>query len=64
MTVREIARNGWSGLKSVDMVKAAVAEIEPLGWCRVEEHKPPGRGRPGSVIRLRPDLDSGGIDQG
>jgi Protein of unknown function (DUF3987) len=60
MPLREIAKKGWGGLKNVDLIKAAVAEIEPLGWCRIEEHKPPGRGRSSTVIRLHPHFFAAG----
>jgi hypothetical protein len=55
MGVRDIARREWSGLRTSGKVYAAIAELENLGWVRLEETLP-GKdgGRPSSYIRVNP----------
>lgn len=58
-TVRDIARREWSGLRTSGRVFEAGAELERLGWLRVESTPSAddlGRGRPSEVVRLHPDF--------
>jgi hypothetical protein len=64
--LREIAKRNRTTFKGADAVKAAAEEIEPLGWCRIEERKPEGRGRTAVVLRVHPDhrKDNSGTVEG
>lgn len=55
MTVREIDRSGWSGLKNAKLVEAGLALLKELRWVRVETVRP-ATGRPTRVVRLSPYL--------
>jgi putative DNA primase/helicase len=54
MQVRELYRNGWSGLKSSDVVWSALKELERLGWLRVVTLRT--HGAPSHVVVLHPEL--------
>jgi putative DNA primase/helicase len=57
MTIRTVAEHDWSGLRTSDRVSAAAAELERLGWLRVETLTPGDLGgRPSAVLRLNPAL--------
>lgn len=52
MTVRDIGRREWSGLRSSGRVFEAAEALETLGWVRVETLETAGR--PSDVLRLHP----------
>jgi putative DNA primase/helicase len=54
MTVRDVARREWSGLKSSGGVYAALDVLAPVHWTRVEAEETGGRDR--TVIRVNPKL--------
>ncbi len=54
MKLRDVYRNEWQRLGSADDVRAAVAELLPYGWARIEKRSTGGR--PSEVVRLHPDL--------
>lgn len=53
-TVRDIYRNGWQGLNTVERVQLAIHELAKLNWVRMETKETGGR--PSDVLRLHPDL--------
>ena len=55
--VRDLYRNGWSGLSSSDAVWSALKELERLGWLRVVTLST--RGAPSHVVALHPELRGG-----
>lgn len=52
MTVRDIGRREWSGLRTSGRVFDAAEALEALGWLRVEAVETGGR--PADVVRLHP----------
>ena len=54
LPVREVRRAQWSGLRSQDVVDAGLAELQRLGWVRLQSA--PTDGRPERIIRLHPEL--------
>lgn len=52
MTVRDVGRREWSGLRSSGRVFEAAESLETLGWLRVETLETAGR--PSDVLRLHP----------
>lgn len=64
MTVREIYRRGWSGLKSPDVVQLGLEELIQLGWVRVLRTGSEQGGRPSDVIRINPRVLSSGRSGG
>jgi Protein of unknown function (DUF3987)/Bifunctional DNA primase/polymerase, N-terminal len=53
-TVREIYRNQWSGLATVERVQAALVVLEVAHWVRLTTVET--EGRPSEVVRLHPDF--------
>jgi hypothetical protein len=55
MTLREIKRKGWSGLKEESIIESALDELEELHWLKVSE-SPTSKsgGRPSVRVRLNP----------
>ena len=55
ITLREIKRKGWSGLKDEKVIESALDELEELHWLKVSE-SPTSKsgGRPSVRIRLNP----------
>lgn len=43
--LRDIYRQGWSGLSSVESATAAVSVLEDFGWLRANQEQTPGRRR-------------------
>jgi hypothetical protein len=43
--LRDIYRQGWSGLSTLESVTAAVRVLEDFGWLRTEQEQTPGRPR-------------------
>ena len=56
MTVRDIGRREWTGLRSSGRVFEAAEALEVLGWVRVETLETAGR--PSDVLRLHPRFRS------
>lgn len=56
-TIRDIYRNGWQGLNTVERVQFAIDELAKLNWVRIETKETGGR--PSEVLRLHPDLRGG-----
>lgn len=56
MTVREVHRKGWRGLKTQAQVKRAIKRLSERGWLRVD-NTTSGTGRPSRTIRINPLLD-------
>jgi putative DNA primase/helicase len=52
--VRDIYRHQWSGLATVDVVRAGLDELAQANWVRVEIQQPGGR--PTEVVVLHPDF--------
>jgi hypothetical protein len=60
-TVRDVYRREWRGLGTKERVERALADLERIGWVRVEKSSNSGAGRPPSpVIMLHPDLRRAG----
>ena len=53
-TLRDVYRNGWSGLTDRKQVAAAVDVLTDHGWLQVEEI--PTDGRPATVYRINPRI--------
>lgn len=56
-TIRDIYRNGWQGLNTVERVQFAIDELAKLNWVRIETKETGGRSS--EVLRLHPDLRGG-----
>lgn len=52
MTVREVYRHGWAGLKSAEHVLIGARLLEQHGWARVETEETRGRSR--QLLRVNP----------
>ncbi len=58
-TFRQVAQKGWTGLRTVEDVRAAVGVLEDRGWVKVVEvlpDKPEKGGRPSEVAHIHPKL--------
>ncbi len=62
MTVREVYRKGWSQLTEQKIVLAGLEALAELNWLRLSEVSPTGQGAPSEIIRLHPNLVSGGAN--
>jgi hypothetical protein len=57
MTVRDLIRKEWSGLKTASLVEAGLIELQKLGWLKVQEIRAnEAGGAPSRVLRLNPRL--------
>jgi putative DNA primase/helicase len=54
ITVRDVYRAGWSGLKTPEVTFGGLSVLEKHGWLRIVV--PKGTGRPSQVIRINPTL--------
>jgi hypothetical protein len=54
ITVRDVYRAGWSGLKTPEVAFGGLSVLEEHGWLRIVV--PKGTGRPSQVIRINPAL--------
>ena len=52
MTVREVYRHGWAGLKTAEQVLNGTRLLEQLGWARLETQETRGRSR--QLLRVNP----------
>gem|GEM_PF-892148 len=57
MTVRDVWRREWSGLKSSGQVYDALEVLGQVGWTRIEAEETGGRDR--TIIRINPGLAKG-----
>ncbi len=53
-TLRGVQQHEWSGLRTVDLVRAGATVLEARGWLRIERRDT--RGRPSELLRLHPAL--------
>lgn len=56
MTVRDVYRKGWRGLKTQAQVKRAIEYLSERGWLRLHSTSS-GTGRPSQTIRINPRLN-------
>jgi hypothetical protein len=54
MTVRNLKRSEWSGLRTPEVVREGLDHLQALGWIQIVTHKTDGRSS--LVIRLHPEL--------
>lgn len=57
MTVRDVYRRGWRGLKTAASVKQALDYLAKKNWVRIETTAPRSSGRPSDLIRINPHLE-------
>jgi hypothetical protein len=55
-SLRDVYRPNWSGLTTRDTAQEAVDVLVDLNWLRVEEIRPPGRGRPTTHYHVNPKV--------
>ena len=55
-TAREVARKGWAGLSSVEMVRETLDLLETYSWLATEEVRNPAGGRPTVLYRINPKI--------
>jgi Protein of unknown function (DUF3987) len=63
MTVREIGRKQWAGLRTPELVQVALDHLEASGWLKLEDAS--SGGRPSVIVRLNPKLEglkAGGLN--
>jgi hypothetical protein len=53
-TVRDLYRRQWAGLRTRELVEAALARLEQLNWVRITRRRT--RGRPQRVVLVHPAL--------
>ncbi|MBI4517559.1 MAG: DUF3987 domain-containing protein [Deltaproteobacteria bacterium] len=54
VSIRDLYRHQWPALTNADNVRAALADMEALGWLRIEALET--KGRTSEVVRLHPEL--------
>ena len=54
MTVRDLNRSKWSGLRTPEVVREGLDHLQALGWIQIVKHQTEGRSS--LVIRLHPEL--------
>jgi len=62
-TVRDLYRNRWAGLATLDQAMAALKVLQGQGWVQLETGNKTGPGRRPLLIRMHPDLLEGGADE-
>ncbi|MFT6631466.1 MAG: 5S rRNA maturation endonuclease (ribonuclease M5) [Bacteriovoracaceae bacterium] len=63
MTIREINRKGWKGLKHPQEVLNGLSELELQDWIKIKEVTPAsGYGRKSEIVEINPHLIKHGIN--
>src|SRR5262249_18745439 len=58
MTLRDVVRSQWSGLREIEAIRRGFGELDRCNWAYIE--KPEASfGRPSEIIRLNPMLSRG-----
>jgi putative DNA primase/helicase len=59
ITVRDLRKRDWSGLKTEAAINEALQELESAHWLRVECQQHPKGGQPSRLVHLNPRLARG-----